>query len=566
MYNAFMTKGKKESTRVQKPRELKNERTSNRKYSEYIREKVNQLLLVMGTSPLEPEELDDETLLELDPIGIIAGSFGQVLAHLKETNQELTITHNQLQAIFDAAGVGISIIDRDFRILKYNEKQRALLVDDGIGDVTGRFCHDVYCNKCSPALDCPALDTMETGKPVIVRNVAKKGKHFQIVTTPLRDGEARIIGAIEVLLDISDTKRAQDAAREQRGFYLTEKSKLAAILQSLSEGLLVTDKQGSIVSFNNAAARITGYPESDVLGLEYKNFFAMLRADPVVFTLEKDPANAELPIVAAGNRNRILSLSSVSLKDGSGNGSGTVYSFRDITEEKRRQENYYRTEKLAALGQLSAGIAHELNTPLGSILGYARLLLKEQGLSPQEQERLEIIAEQAKRGSTIIKGLLNFTRQSSLEPGDTDMNAVITDGVRILAGEIDKREIAVQMELGEIPVLKADKRQLEQVIVNILLNAMQAIAGPGEIRIRTRFCDQTVAIEMRDNGSGMSQDVQTRIFDPFFTTKAIGEGTGLGLSICAGIVSAHGGSIQVESEEGKGSCFLISLPLRHLKG
>jgi PAS domain S-box-containing protein len=558
------TRGGKERTAPKKPREPKTALAYDRKYIEYIRDKVNQLLLVMGTSPLEPEELDDETLLDLDPLGIITDSFGQVLEHLKETNQELTITHDQLQAIFDATGVGISIIDREFRILKYNEKQRALLVDDGVGEVTGRYCHEVYCNKSSPALDCPALDTMETGKPVIVREVLKKGKHFQIVTTPLKDGEGSIIGAIEVLLDISDTKRAQDAAREQRGFYLTEKSKLAAILQSLSEGLLVTDKQGTIVSFNNAAARITGYPERNVLGLNYKYFFTMLHADPVLFTLQKDPVDAELPVVAAGNRNRILSLSSVSLKDGSGNDGGTVYSFRDITEEKRRQENHYRTEKLAALGQLSAGIAHELNTPLGSILGYARLLLKEEGLSPQEQERLEIIAEQAKRGSSIIKGLLNFTRQSRLESVDADINAVVTDCVRILGGEIDKREIAVQMELGEIPVLKADKRQLEQVIINILLNAMQAITGPGEIRIRTRLCDQTVSIEIGDNGSGMSKDVRTKIFDPFFTTKAIGEGTGLGLSICAGIVSAHGGSIQVESEEGKGSDFIICLPVRHL--
>lgn len=192
--------------------------------------------------------------------------------------------------------------------------------------------------------------------------------------------------------------------------------------------------------------------------------------------------------------------------------------------------------------------------------------MKQQGLSPEEQERLAIIAEQAKRGSAIIKGLLNFARQSSPEPGDTDINTVISDSVRTLALEIIRREIAVQMELGEIPVLKADKRQLEQVIFNILLNAMQAITGPGTIGIRTWLSGQTVSIEIRDNGAGMSKDVQTRIFDPFFTTKAIGEGTGLGLSICAGIISAHGGSIHVESEEGKGSCFLVSMPVRHLRG
>jgi two-component system NtrC family sensor kinase len=537
------------------------ETLDKRKYSAYIRDKVNQLLLVMGSSPLRPEELDDETLLDLDPLGIITDSFKQVLDHLKETNQELTLAHKSLQAIFDATGVGISIIDRDFRILKYNEKQRALLVDDGIGDVSGRYCHEVYCNKSSPDIDCPAVDTMETGRPVIVREAAKKGKHFQLVTTPLKDSEGAIIGVIEVLLDISDTKRARDAEKEQRGFYLTEKSKLAAILQSLSEGLFVADSRGTIVSFNNAAARITGYSEAEVLGLDRGSFFSLLSQGKDAIPAERNLSNREFSVVSRNNRHLTLSMSSVSLQDGSGKYSGQVYSFRDISDEKQRQENHYRTEKLVALGQLSAGIAHELNTPLGSILGFARLLMKEQDRTPEERERLEIIAEQAIRGSAIIKRLLNFARQSAPELADTDINEVITDSLMILGEEIEKRRITVVTELGAAPLLRADKRQLEQVIINMMLNAMQAMTGSGEIRISTSRNGHAVSIGIRDNGPGIPRDVRTRIFDPFFTTKPIGEGTGLGLSICAGIVSAHGGAIQVESEEGNGASFLITLPL-----
>ena len=535
--------------------------TLNRKYSVYIREKVNQLLQVMGSSPLKPEELDDETLLDLDPLGIIAGSFKQVLDHLKDTNRELTITHESLQAIFDATGVGISIIDRDFRILKYNEKQRALLVDDGIGDVTGKFCHEVYCNKPSPDIDCPAVDTMETGRPVIVREAAKKGKHFQVVTTPLKDGEGNIMGVIEVLLDISDTKRARDAEREQRGFYLTEKSKLATILQSLSEGLIVTDKRGTIISFNNAAESITGYPEAEVLGLDRERFFDMLSLDERAVKRQERLVNRECSARSRDNRRLTLSLSSVPLQDGSGNYSGQVYSFRDISEEKQRQENHYRTEKLAALGELSAGIAHELNTPLGSILGYARLLMRERALPPEDRERLEIIAEQAIRGSAIIKRLLNFARQSTPEFADTDINAVIADSLKVLGEEIGKRRISVTTELGAVPLLRADKRQIEQVIINVVLNALQAVAAGGQVLIRTSSKDHAVVIGVHDTGPGIPRDVRTRIFDPFFTTKPFGEGTGLGLSVCAGIVSAHGGAIQVESEEGSGASFLITLPV-----
>lgn len=535
--------------------------TLNRKYSVYIREKVNQLLQVMGSSSLKPEELDDDTLLDLDPIGIIAGSFGQVLDHLKETNRELTIAHDTLQAIFDATGVGISIIDREFRILNHNEKQRTLLVEDGTGDVTGRYCYEVYCNKPSPGLDCPALDTMETGKAVIVREVAKKGKHFQIVTTPLKDGEGNIIGAIEVLLDISDTKRARDAEREQRGFYLTEKSKLASILQSLSEGLFVTDREGSIVSFNNAAGSITGYAESQILGLSCASFLDMLGAVPGLLPEMGAGEPVDLAAISRDKRLLTLAMSSVPLHDGNGQFSGTAYTFRDITAEKQRRENHYRTEKLAALGQLSAGIAHELNTPLGSILGYSRLLLQQE-LPAQDRERLEIIAEQAKRGSSIIKGLLNFARQSPPALGETDINAVIADCIRVLDEEIEKRNCLVTTGLGKIPLLQADRRQVEQVIINVVQNALQAMPAFGKIEITTVLSGQSVAIGIRDNGPGMPSHVRTRIFDPFFTTKPIGEGTGLGLSICAGIVSAHGGSMHVESEEGRGAAFTITLPVR----
>ena len=545
-----------------KRRETASVRTLNRKYSAYIREKVNQLLQVMGSSPLKPEELDDETLLDLDPLGIIAGSFKQVLDHLKETNRELSITHESLQAIFNATGVGISIIDRDFRILKYNEKQRALLVDDGIGDVTGRFCHEVYCNKPSPAIDCPAVDTMETGRPVIVREAAKKGKHFQIVTTPFKDSEGNITGVIEVLLDISDTKRARDAEKEQRGFYLTEKSKLAAILQSLSEGLVVTDQRGTITSFNNAAAIITGRTEAEVLGLDKGRFFDLLSLEDPVLQRRERLMDRECSVLSRDGRRLTLSLSSVPLRDGSGNYSGQVYSFRDISENKLRQENHYRTEKLAALGQLSAGIAHELNTPLGSILGYARLLMRERGLPPEDRERLEIIAEQAIRGSAIIKRLLNFARQSTPELAETDINAVVSDSLRILGEEIGKRRITVMTELEAVPPLRADKRQIEQVVLNVVLNALQAVVAGGQVRISTFAKDHSVAIGVHDTGPGIPRDVRTRIFDPFFTTKPFGEGTGLGLSVCAGIVSAHGGTIQVESEEGSGASFLITLPVR----
>jgi PAS domain S-box-containing protein len=242
---------------------------NNERLNRYIREKVNQLLSMMGTRSLDPAELDDDSLLEIDPIGIIADSFGQILEHLEETNRRLISTKEQLQAVFETAGVCISIVDTDLRIINCNEMQRQLLVSDlNEKEFVGRYCYEVYCGNDSPALYCPAIETIETGKPVFIRDIKKKGRYFQIVTSPLKDREGVLQGVVEVSID--------------------------------------------------------------------------------------------------------------------------------VTEKKRAEERIRQSEKLSAIGLLGAGVAHEINTPLGNILGYTKMLLREPGLTDEQEEKLKVIIEQAK--------------------------------------------------------------------------------------------------------------------------------------------------------------------------
>ncbi|MCG2823960.1 MAG: ATP-binding protein [Desulfobulbaceae bacterium] len=535
---------------------------ANQQYIRYIREKTNQLLGVMGTQPLRPEELDDRALIDLDPIGIIADSFAQVFEFLNENISELRQAKDELQAIFDATGVGISIIDREFTIQRCNEMQRELLVDPSLTDVAGRYCYEIYCNKEVPGMDCPAVETFATGQPVVVREVKKKDKYFQVVTTPYaRSADDEVSKVIEVSLDITEKKKAEAAEKEQREYYLTEKAKLATVIESLSEGLLVLDPEDRVVVCNRAAAAITGCGDAELLGQPLAALF------PVSAPLAGGEGNlqgVEISYPARGGASELLLSANVGhLLDAENQSIGKVVTFRDITQEKRRQELLHRTEKLAAIGQLSAGVAHELNTPLGSILGYARLLLKDKDLSAAQKERLAIIAEQAKKSSTIIQALLSFARHSAHSRralGACNLNTVIDKALPILNTELVKRKIELVSEQQPLPPIMADPVELEQIVLNLLLNALQAIGRQGRIVISTRHDGQRVVMEVEDNGPGIAEDIRTRIFDPFYTTKPIGEGTGLGLSICAGIVDDYGGSMEVASTPGGGATFIVFLP------
>ncbi|MEW6739891.1 MAG: ATP-binding protein [Nitrospirota bacterium] len=399
----------------------------NRILLQYIKEKVNQLLQIMGTKPLRDEELNDESLIAIDPIGIIAESFEQVLEHLRESNRQLQLARDYLQAVFDTAGVGISIIDRDLKIIKCNEKQKELLVN-GVSQIEGRHCYEVYCGIDSPPLICPAIETLERERAVLLKEVTKKGKVFQIITSPLKGKGGDIIGVIEVSMDITEKKRA-----------------LEAMCQS---------------------------------------------------------------------------------------------------------------EKLAAVGQLAAGIAHELNNPLGNILGYAKLLLMEQDTTEFQRNRLEVIIEQAKRGSGIIKGLLEFSHQKMPVFWKISLNTCIQRALQSLSDEIKDNNIEVLTKLGAVPYVMADPKQMEQVIYNILLNAIQAMEGRGGIvEIKSEALNGSVEVAIKDNGPGIPREHLSRIFEPFFTTKPVGKGTGLGLSICAEILKKHSSNICVESEAGKGTKF-----------
>lgn len=388
---------------------------------------------------------------------------------------------------------------------------------------------------------------------------------------PVRAGALR--SAIEVAVYRQRLERRLRAS--ERWFSTT--------LRSIADAVVTTNMTGNVTFMNPAAEALTGRTAEQALGRPARE---VLRLSDV-----RPPLEEATPIDDALRSNRtvyikharILNLQTgtESMIDDSaapvvcdGQTLGVVMVFRDVTERTRLQQQVELSDRMASLGTLAAGVAHEVNNPLAVITGNAFLLRAELARlgSAQEPSRLqaslgmiEDLATAAERIGRIIADLSSFSR-----PRPTDDSRVVQLGpciewaIRTTAHELRQRAELVT-EFAAVPPVRADDARLGQVFINLLMNAAQAIAPGSADRNRVTIVTRTdtrgwAVIEVRDTGSGMSPEIRKHIFDPFFTTKRLGEGTGLGLSICRGIVSALGGEIDAESEPGKGTCFRVALP------
>jgi signal transduction histidine kinase len=236
--------------------------------------------------------------------------------------------------------------------------------------------------------------------------------------------------------------------------------------------------------------------------------------------------------------------------------------FRAMAQRIRQaQDHLVQSEKMAAFGQLSAGITHEVRNPLAAIAGYAELGLATLDDPAEVKNAFEGISSATQRCLEILNNLLTFARPGEGERGPVNVNAVVEDALKIVAPQLRKGRVQVETKLAPLPSVIGSGKQLQQVILNLALNAQQAMEKGGKLSVTTRASGDGVEIEVQDDGPGIPAEIQARIFEPFFTTKPAGKGSGLGLSISYGIVQAHGGELRVESSPGHGTRFLIQLPV-----
>jgi PAS domain S-box-containing protein len=345
--------------------------------------------------------------------------------------------------------------------------------------------------------------------------------------------------------------------------------KYRRIFEVSQDMILMTTRDGVLINMNPAGYAMLGYDETDdsLIGALLKDFCAS-ESD---WTKVKDEierkgfiSNAEVDLKHR-DEGSIRSLISGSLDRGLSANDDTIhFHVKDIEQRKLTEEQIAQADKLASIGQLSAGIAHEINNPMGIILGYTQLLLRNEVPDSEKYQDLKTIEKHVRSCKSIVEGLLNFARTSRPKTDLIRIDEAIEDVLNFIQQHAGLENIAIRKDYEpSLPEMHLDEKKIKQVLMNLIMNAKHAIGDRGTLSLSTGFnaSDHQIFVEIADTGYGIEKKNLARVFDPFFTTKPTGEGTGLGLSVSYGIIKNHGGEILVKSKVGEGSAFTIFLPL-----
>jgi PAS domain S-box-containing protein len=469
------------------------------------------------------------------------------------------------QALLESSAEAVVIVDREGRVVFANGRAEAMF-GYAPGELVGQPVEILLPERFRPAhrqhrtryFDAPRPRPMGLGLDLAGRR--KDGTEFPVEISLSSFVTADGPFAVGLISDITQRKQSEEA-------FL----RLAAIVESSDDAIISMGLDGTIVSWNAGAERIYGYTAEEIAGRSPALLVPPDRSHEVEQILQalregKSIEHFETVRVRKGGRRVHVSLSGSPLRDAAGRIVGTSIIVRDITGRRQLERAARQAEKLAALGTLSAGIAHEFNNPISIITSRIELMLMDADTHslPQEvRDDLQVLHQHAQRVSQIARGLLSFARQSGGELRPLDLSQLVEQTLLFMQTQIVKEGIEIRTALDRgLPPLMGDANALQQVVVNLLTNARDAIDGRGEIRLETGPAPDDpsrIRLVVSDTGSGIPPEELPRIFDPFYTTKP--RGTGLGLSVSYGIVQDHQGTIEVESERGRGTTFVISFPV-----
>jgi two-component system NtrC family sensor kinase len=365
-------------------------------------------------------------------------------------------------------------------------------------------------------------------------------------------------------------RNLEDLVAERTRDLSASERKYRRIFEASQDMILVVAPTGGILDINAAGMKMLAIAEQQsVIGTMHLQDFLQDAGEWAVlqkiFREQGFVANGEALMKRLdGSHFDALLSATATLEETSGEMDMIHFLVKDISQRKAMERQLLQADKLASVGQLASGIAHEINNPLGMILGYTQLLIRTEPEGTQRCDDLRTIEKHARTCKTIVGDLLSFSRSTQTRKELSRLHSVIDEVVNVLQHHFAQDQVVIDKGYDEnVPLLVLDKEKIKQVLMNLLMNAKHAIGKGGTIRLTTHYAPkaQQVLLEIVDSGCGIEPHHLSRIFDPFFTTKATGEGTGLGLSVSYGIVRDHDGDIMVTSEPGKGSTFTVILPV-----
>lgn len=477
---------------------------------------------------------------------------------------------NFLTDAIDAFNRKLLIISPDHKILAANNTA----MEGHPESIIGRSCYEVIPGCSSPCPNCPANEVLKTGKASLrydqCYNFEGTMDMLCLYSYPVYLGN-QVDALVMLDFDLPALKNMEERRIRSNSF-------LRNLIHSAVDGVIAADPTGKILIFNEAAVHFSGYTVEEALNdITIRDVYPGEGAREVMQMLLSEDYGGEGKLIsyhidAKHKSGEIFPISlSASIVYENGKIVATIGFFHDRREEIRMKKELEKTqvqllqaEKMASLGKMAAGVAHQLNNPLSGIILFTKLVMEEYDLPKDALDDLERVLEDARRTKDIVKELLEFSRQTSHDMKPQDINDIISRTMFLLENQSIFHNIEIEKNLEkDLPQILGDAQQLNHVMMNTILNAADALEGSGKLSLKTHVMPESgrVCVEISDTGSGIPEDVLPHIFEPFYTTKEQGKGTGLGLSMVYGIVESHGGSICAESAPGAGTTFFIELPV-----
>ncbi len=485
------------------------------------------------------------------------------------------------QVILDSLPYRIMVVNTDMTIATVNQtflKEFALPHDAVLGKLCyeARYGIDEPCDKIGNTCYLKNyLNKIEERKSfsTIKEHRDENGENrFDVITVaPIYNEQGEIVQILEASRDVTERIRLEREVQKSSIFFEN-------VIKSTVDGIVVVDTKGSVLIFNEGMERLTGYSSDEIInqghlssfydiGVAKENMIKM-RSDQYGPLGKLNPTSMTITTKEGEEIPVTLSASIITI-DGKEIGSVGVFTdMREILRMRKELEDVHlqlvQSEKIASVGRMAAGVAHEINNPLAGIMIYAELLKEGRGDNKQHLDDIQEIIDQTLRCKKIVSDLLEFSRQSVGKVSSFNLVDMINKTLNILVNQAIFHNIEVIKDMGtDIPAMVGDMGQLQQVFSNLFINAADAMGGKGKLSISARYDTDTNQFDIlvRDPGPGIPEELRGKIFDMFFTTKPVGKGTGLGLSICKRIVELHGGNLIVECPPDGGTTFIVELPL-----